>query len=772
MVIKSSARYRIKWTSDAVSCYSLDEMKLIDINVLDKGSSSLLKDKEYHLFYLLQGNAVLKVRQKAFPLDANDVLAINPEEEYQTDIKGICVDLRISHSRVLQLLGYQRRIVICNSYRNHNENTRKLCKTISMLLKNHYDPQSSPILYEQYALQLVYELFASFSNNVFSNTEDHRKEDIASYIEANFSNDLTLEEIADVFGLTPQYFSKYFKSVFGTSFLKYLNEVRLENARIGLIHSDEAMLRIAINNGFPNAASFIREFRKHYDQTPGEYRAKIRKEEDKEGNTDLLELLDPFEMTEKGNEIEVFIDASEKGEVLDSYWTRILNVGSFRTMMKNRMMEQVAFLHDSLKFSKARLIIDTYKKDGKHLYAIADSVIEFFVRNQMDIIVVIDLRTIEEEEHFLSYLREQCLRFSNRFGMSIVRHTLFEIRYNSSYDSQKLKRYRSFYKKVQAILVETSFDGDIIGPGVLVDESGENFRMFVRANPQIDTYTITSAPFALAKKGDEVFINRLTDSSYVLEQYKRAKKVLEEEGKDEQKLLLVEWKDRLNDIDVLNETPYMGARIIKNVLEGYGIFSSLSLDMPLDLMFEEENHGMMFRLLPGILTENGIRKPSYHALKLLDQQDRFLIRCDSDYLISKSSEDGYYQILCHNCKKLGFRYYMNDTLEKMESYSSDLFEDDSLKTMRFHFRNLKEGAYLIKQRTVSDEKGCSFTRFIQMDYKDDSFIGLGEKDYLEACSVIPISGRRLMVSKDGILDFSVTLQMNEFCHIHIIRARN
>ena len=76
-------------------------------------------------------------------------------------------------------------------------------------------------------LRRLAQMISHFSSNAFAHTGDTRKNEIASYIEANYAEELTLEDIAGEFALTPQYFSKYFKSAFGTSFLKYFNGVQL-----------------------------------------------------------------------------------------------------------------------------------------------------------------------------------------------------------------------------------------------------------------------------------------------------------------------------------------------------------------------------------------------------------------------------------------------------------------------------------------------------------------------------------------------------------------
>ena len=725
--------------------------------------------KNYLLFYQVDGSSVLKEGERQKDFISGRIRVFNPQESFSFLCKeGICVVLEISHSKVLKLMGYQRKLIVCDVDHDENDSARLLRRNIEELIRSYYDAGDNRIiLYERCCLQLIFQLISSYSNNVFGSAEDERKIKVANYLEAHYADDISLEDIADEFALTPPYFSKYFKETFGSTFLSYLNKLRLEYAKDDLLKSKESALRIAVNNGFPNSASFIREFRKQYEMTPAQYRQKYSKTGQQADDVNIFSYLQ--EATDKKTDpvIEVKIDTKEIGEALQPYWTSIINLGSFRTLMKNGMMEQIVGIQSKLHFRSARLLLDTYAQDKRHLFYISDKVMEFFVRNRMDVIAVIDMRNISDKEAYLDFLKEQCQRFVNKFGEGISRHIVFELMYNSTFNDQKLNEYKRFYGAISAVIKEKRIESKVIGPGVLIDHEGENFRRFVKANPEIETYTIFIAPFAIYQKEEELFINRLTDSAYGLEQFETAKRILKEENRQAQ-ILISEWKDNLNEVDALNETAYMGSRVLKNILSGYGIFTSMPLSTPLDLMFDEMKYDKIFDLLPGIVTSSGIEKPSFHALRFLDRQDKHLVSCTKDYLISRSEDEGYYQIVCHNGKDPGYRYFVKENFEDLKEYH-EIFEDSENKVFRFVFQDLPKGDYLLKIRRVSDRWGCAYMNYIDLKYRDDSFIGDGEISYLKAAAVAKMEGQMFRV-KDDDLVIECTLESNEFCHLHLIRA--
>lgn len=95
---------------------------------------------------------------------------------------------------------------------------------------------------------------------------------ILKYIENNYMNKITIEEISHEVGLSQSHFMKYFKNTMGTSFIDYLNEYRLTMASRLLLSSDSSILAIAEEVGFENLSYFNRTFKKRFGQTPREYR--------------------------------------------------------------------------------------------------------------------------------------------------------------------------------------------------------------------------------------------------------------------------------------------------------------------------------------------------------------------------------------------------------------------------------------------------------------------------------------------------------------------
>lgn len=95
---------------------------------------------------------------------------------------------------------------------------------------------------------------------------------ITEYVNENFCEPITLDQIANETGLSRYYVSHLFKELMSTTFIGYLNELRLSRAAMLLTTTDIPVIEIAGMSGFNNISNFNRAFKMYYDTTPSKYR--------------------------------------------------------------------------------------------------------------------------------------------------------------------------------------------------------------------------------------------------------------------------------------------------------------------------------------------------------------------------------------------------------------------------------------------------------------------------------------------------------------------
>ena len=98
---------------------------------------------------------------------------------------------------------------------------------------------------------------------------------ITDYIDANYKDNISLDEIADKYQLSKEYLATIFKKYMGMTVGSYLKNIRLTSAYRDLMNSDYSINQLAFDNGFPNIKSFINSFKQHYGETPYKYKKKV-----------------------------------------------------------------------------------------------------------------------------------------------------------------------------------------------------------------------------------------------------------------------------------------------------------------------------------------------------------------------------------------------------------------------------------------------------------------------------------------------------------------
>jgi len=95
-------------------------------------------------------------------------------------------------------------------------------------------------------------------------------------IESQYTENLSVDQLAAEANMSVSAFHHNFKSVTSTSPLQYLKSYRLHKARMMMIHDGMKASAAALRVGYESASQFSREFKRYFGVTPGEDAARIR----------------------------------------------------------------------------------------------------------------------------------------------------------------------------------------------------------------------------------------------------------------------------------------------------------------------------------------------------------------------------------------------------------------------------------------------------------------------------------------------------------------
>lgn len=108
-----------------------------------------------------------------------------------------------------------------------------------------------------------------------SRLDKHFLQSVREYIHHNYTQSLSLKQVAGQFGVTPNYLSSAFKKKFGSTMIHYIHELRFQQAKKMLEDPSINIIDIAHTVGFTDAKYFSRIFQKKEGISPREYRKKV-----------------------------------------------------------------------------------------------------------------------------------------------------------------------------------------------------------------------------------------------------------------------------------------------------------------------------------------------------------------------------------------------------------------------------------------------------------------------------------------------------------------
>ena len=129
---------------------------------------------------------------------------------------------------------------------------------------------------QSFLLDLIGDIL--FLEAIATNTQElaimETLEPAISFMDANFRNNPTLGEIAEVAYYAPNYFQKLFKDNFGISPFQYMLDKRLAEARRLLCTTNMSVKKVANQCGYENEFYFSRIFKKNLEISPSALRKK------------------------------------------------------------------------------------------------------------------------------------------------------------------------------------------------------------------------------------------------------------------------------------------------------------------------------------------------------------------------------------------------------------------------------------------------------------------------------------------------------------------
>lgn len=216
-----------------------------------------------------------------WPMEMHSIVDANREDSIVVQFSNAFINSLFDLRRIMHM--YRNLHIIC--VKAHPELAAKLKNLIFQMrdiffTERHDREIRCTMLLMEFMLTLL-EYRKELTPDIKEDEQDGVSDDVmrrlmvvTDYIKNNLTaDDLSQGAMAEMAGISREYFSRIFKNVTGMNYSKWLNTIRLEKATELLSDEKRPLTEIAMMSGFQSIPSFNRVFREEKGMAPGEYRA-------------------------------------------------------------------------------------------------------------------------------------------------------------------------------------------------------------------------------------------------------------------------------------------------------------------------------------------------------------------------------------------------------------------------------------------------------------------------------------------------------------------
>lgn len=795
---------------------------MIDFEFIIRESEQNHVHSDIELFYVMEGSARFCLEDKQYTLRRNDFLVVNVDKSHSYTTEGdfLAACMHISYSELTSMMKQSMIFFWCNTVVENNEACDELRRVVRKIIAEHYNDHGQNTIYLK---SLYFEMLNILASDFLLNKDDShfgeeahkfdaRKHEIAEYIRLNFDKQISLEDLSKQLFLSYAYLSKYIKRQFGMGFAEYLNNVRLNFAVSQLLHSDQSVVRIAMESGFASSAALNKAFREKYNMTPTEYRKKWANKKDIIANSEEEERIireqlqkhfsDNHTQTRKDKKLpeETVILSSNTRHILKKSWNKMINMGTVMDLLQSDMQKHVLILKEELHFEYVRfwdlfneeLYMDS--SDKGYNFDKLDRVLDFLLKNDLkpyielrckpkrimknqvsDLLYAVNPAYSETPENTERFMRRLIIHLLNRYHTDEVEKWYFELWHaepeevllqpRNARDAMPIRQYLDRFDLVAGILREYVPTIRLGGGGFSMRYCKNAFRDMLDAWMQREYLPDFISVYCYPYTSDTIERerNQSRNADLMQENLKFIRETLSAAEFPTQELHISEWNFSVSSRNVLNDHCMKGAYLVRNMIDSVDMADIMAYWVGSDLFAAHYTSDLLVNGSGGLLSKDGIRKPAYYAFEFMNHLGKYVRKRDEHYIITDNGA-GNWRIVCHNLKNLNHQYSMIRENEIRISDQNNLFTDMRKYKLHFDLPGKKGGKYMLRIHSLNQNHGSLQDEWMAMSAPQE--LWRDDLKYLARIST-PRMILQNCIAENGRIVFDIVMEPNEIDYIHV-----
>jgi len=240
--------------------------------------------------FFVSGSAIIECGSNPISFHSGDLCVVNSNELHygigtSEDLSyyAMIVDIGMLHSHALDAVETKFITPIARnqiSFQNRISGDEEMTRFMQAIIE---ELQHQELGYELSVKSHLYGLLSLLVRKYVASTTEldeyrHRLKELErlapvfSYIDDHYKEKLTVQQLADIAGLSRYHFSRLFKQMTDKSLIEYVNLIRINNSEKMLRNKSMNISEIALATGFSDIYYFSRTFKKLKKVSPTEWR--------------------------------------------------------------------------------------------------------------------------------------------------------------------------------------------------------------------------------------------------------------------------------------------------------------------------------------------------------------------------------------------------------------------------------------------------------------------------------------------------------------------
>lgn len=744
----------------------------------------------YHarFMYLLKGTASIQLNRQDIVIGSGDLLFLPPQQEYRISSSSCLVLYICFHPYLLLTALGQKGEQIQTLYTEEQPKLRtalnhQIAGFVTACLSQTEDSC------EQYAracdmLHFVCTHCLSAKSPYAQDKVSQKLAALADYLDKHYMETVSLSDAACALSYTPPYLSNFLKKHLNITFQEYLNRFRVHTAQVLLRYTTEPLSRVSSLSGFANQHSFLKCFQKETSLPAEEYCRQYRIQIADEQALDGILVSNPPLVSDylfnymnystlppsaKRKMLPEQIILSEWNySAMPHVWNFLINMGSANDYEKPTFRRHLCVLQQRLHFQYGRCtevfaLIKVYTLDRKQYYDFTRlfRLIDFMNSIHLKPFFDIDAKpfrlykapensipnyrdylSADAYDEFLVTVLPEFLRACiTRYGFDEFSTWRFELWRRYNFNMSSLESPQDFcrrFQQVAGILKKLVPDAQLGGPGFNGFLDTDSFQAllapFENADYRPDFISAYYFPY-LAPSQDDENTGGYTVASTPNAMVKRLsewKQMLAKTVFATAPLYITEYSAHLSVENYINDSIYAAVSTLYQGIFASDLVDGLGYWLATDLSLDYGRPNAPFFGGNGLISKQGIRKPTFYAHDFLNHLGCFVLKRGEHYIVTTAADHSV-QMLVFHFGTLRQSFSQAPATQDMLQYPYSAFEEMPPLDIQITLPPLPCEHYLIKEWSLDLNHGNALHIWGELNYSRS--LGMEEIRYMNSQSI-------------------------------------